>query len=43
MLMLKRSLRNSILANTSWNIEAWNPHMLETAIAIAQKWKNGFV
>jgi uncharacterized protein (UPF0276 family) len=38
----KRLLRNSILANTSWNIEAWNPHMLETAIAIAQKWKNGF-
>lgn len=29
-------------SNTFWNIEQWQPYMLETAIAIAQKWKNGF-
>lgn len=27
------------LANSDWKIEAWEPHMLETAIKIAQKWK----
>lgn len=32
-------LHSSSLANTDWNIEAWEPHMLETAISIAQKWK----
>ncbi|MEO5893985.1 MAG: DUF692 family multinuclear iron-containing protein [Ferruginibacter sp.] len=35
-------LRTSILSNTDWEIEKWEPYMLETAIAIAQKWKNGF-
>ena len=30
------------LANSDWQIEKWNPYMLETALAIAQKWKNGF-
>lgn len=32
----------SDLANTDWHIEQWQPYMLETALAIAQKWKNGF-
>ncbi len=36
-------LKSSILSNTDWEIEKWEPHMLETAIAIAQKWKNGFL
>lgn len=27
------------LANTDWQVEKWAPHMLETAISIAQKWK----
>jgi uncharacterized protein len=35
-------LRSSSLVNTSWEVEKWQPAMLETAIAIAQKWKNGF-
>ena len=35
-------LQSSILANTDWETEKWEPYMLETAIAIAQKWKNGF-
>ena len=36
-------LRASGLANTSWEVEKWQPYMLETAMAITQKWKNGFV
>lgn len=35
-------LQSSILSHTDWEIEKWEPYMLETAIAIAQKWKNGF-
>jgi len=35
-------LQNSSLNDSSWNVEQWQPHMLETAIAIAQKWKQGF-
>ncbi|WP_338874465.1 DUF692 family multinuclear iron-containing protein [Spirosoma sp. SC4-14] len=35
-------LAKSSLANSDWHIELWEPHMLETAIAIARKWKNGF-
>lgn len=35
-------LHNAGFSNTAWNIENWQPHMLETAIAIGQKWKNGF-
>jgi len=35
-------LRSSNLSGTEWEVEKWKPHMLETAIAIAQKWKNGF-
>ncbi len=30
------------MSNTDWQVEHWQPHMLETAIAIAQKWKQGF-
>jgi len=35
-------LKSSALAGTAWEVEKWEPAMLETAIAIAQKWKNGF-
>jgi hypothetical protein len=34
-----RRLHASSLANSAWKIEAWEPHMLETAVRIAQKWK----
>lgn len=34
-------LQESNLSHTDWDIENWQPYMLETAIAIAQKWKNG--
>jgi len=37
-----RLLQTSGFANTDWQIEKWKPYMLETAISIAQKWKNGF-
>jgi len=36
-------LRASDLRNNAWEVENWAPYMLETAMAIAQKWKNGFV
>lgn len=32
-------LNKSTLANSDWKIENWEPHMIETAICIAQKWK----
>ena len=35
-------LQQSSLAATDWEIEKWEPHMLETVVAIAQKWKDGF-
>ncbi|MCF3107173.1 DUF692 domain-containing protein [Niabella sp. CC-SYL272] len=35
-------LESSILANSDWQIEHWNAAMLETAVHLAQKWKNGF-
>lgn len=35
----QRRLQASLLANTDWKVEAWEPHMLETALSIAQKWK----
>jgi uncharacterized protein (UPF0276 family) len=38
----QRMLASSSLKNTAWKIETWQPHMLETAMAIAQKWKEGF-
>lgn len=31
-------LQNSILANSEWKIEKWEPYMIETAINIAKKW-----
>jgi len=33
-----KMLRNSSLKSSSWKVEEWKPAMLETAIAIAQKW-----
>jgi uncharacterized protein len=36
----QQMLRVSNLANSDWKVENWQPEMLETAIAIAQKWKN---
>ncbi len=35
-------LAQSSLAQSAWQIEQWDPAMLETALAIAQKWRNGF-
>ena len=35
-------LRASALAHSDWQVEQWEPAMLETALAIAQKWKDGF-
>ena len=35
-------LTKSSLHNSEWNVKKWEPYMLETAMAIAQKWKNGF-
>ncbi|WP_243900110.1 multinuclear nonheme iron-dependent oxidase [Hymenobacter defluvii] len=35
----QQRLRASSLAHTDWQLEQWAPHMLETAISIAQKWK----
>lgn len=32
-------LEQSSLAHSDWEIEKWEPHMLETAVKIAQKWK----
>lgn len=32
-------LSASSLVNSDWKVESWEPHMLETAMAIAQKWK----
>ena len=34
-------LRSSALFN-DWNIDSWEPAMMETAIKIAQKWKKGW-
>jgi uncharacterized protein (UPF0276 family) len=35
----QQQLRASALAHTDWKIEQWAPHMLETALSIAQKWR----
>ncbi|WP_246000679.1 multinuclear nonheme iron-dependent oxidase [Pontibacter diazotrophicus] len=35
----RRLLFTSSLAGSDWKIENWAPHMLETAVSIAQKWK----
>jgi uncharacterized protein (UPF0276 family) len=38
----RQFLSETTLANSDWEVEKWEPAMLETALAIAQKWKNGF-
>ncbi|HEX8504650.1 MAG TPA: DUF692 family protein [Hymenobacter sp.] len=35
----ERRLQASSLARSDWKTETWAPHMLETALHIAQKWK----
>jgi len=35
----QQQLNASALANADWEIEQWQPYMLETALAIAQKWR----
>ena len=35
-------LAASSLAHSAWEIENWEPAMLETVLKIAQKWKQGF-
>lgn len=34
----RAQLSASVLANSDWRVENWSPVMLETAMAIAQKW-----
>ena len=36
-------LKKSSLSNTDWDIEKWDQSMIETAVKIARKWKEGFV
>jgi uncharacterized protein len=36
-------LATSSLAHTPWQVEQWEPDMVNTALVIAQKWKNGFL
>ena len=35
-------LHASSLVHTAWEVERWAPEMVETAVRIAQKWKQGF-
>jgi uncharacterized protein len=35
-------IKNSSLANSEWKTEDWSPHMLLTAMQIAQKWRKGW-
>lgn len=35
-------LSRSSLAHSDWKTESWSPYMLETALRIAQKWKQGW-
>ena len=37
------NLGKSRLAQSAWQAEEWSSEMLETAMQIAQKWKQGFV
>lgn len=39
----RRLLQQSSLAHSDWQVESWDPAMVETAIKIAQKWKSGFL
>lgn len=34
-----QSLNRSSLAGSDWQVESWEPYMIETAVKIAQKWK----
>ena len=36
---VRKRLEDSRLANTAWQIESWEPHMLETAWKISRKWR----
>ncbi|HWK04739.1 MAG TPA: DUF692 family protein [Puia sp.] len=36
-------LRQSSLSHSDWEIESWEPAMLETAMKIAQKWREGWI
>jgi hypothetical protein len=38
----KDRLRASSLAHSEWNVEGWSDYMLETAVRIAGKWKEGW-
>lgn len=38
----RRLLDQSSLAFSAWNVENWDPAMIETAIKIGRKWKDGF-
>ena len=38
----RNQLLQSCLAESDWKVENWEPQMVETALQIAQKWKNGF-
>ncbi len=38
----RQLLGRSSLAGTGWNVENWEPAMLETVLRIARKWKDGF-
>lgn len=40
---LMYALQNSSLAHSDWQIERWDPAMIETAAKIAQKWKKKVV
>lgn len=39
---VQRQLKTSILANSAWEVEKWEPEMIETVFQIVQKWKHGF-
>ena len=36
----KRLLQTSTLSNSDWELENWNPMMLETVLKITKKWKS---
>jgi len=38
----RQQLSASSLAHTDWKTELWSPEMLETAVRIARKWKQGW-
>ena len=41
-LEVRDRLAASLLANTAWEVENWEPIMIDTAFQIVQKWKHGF-